>query len=250
MSKEFGNRVKGARIAQGLSQVDLAAKVGVTQGAISSWELGNSEPRTKQRADLEQILGPLRRKRESSSGSTGADEIAQPGGAFGAWLQRVRSQKGLSIPELASAADISAVAIYNIEAGKSLNPRKETKRKLATALKVEVPADIQQDGESSQEIIGLGSLMDFDPHNPADLPQAAGVYVFYDISERPIYVGKASNIAKRVTEHGDAFWFKYPLVANAAYVEVNDDDLRHKVEQVLIRFLKSNAVINKQSVVR
>jgi hypothetical protein len=48
--------------------------------------------------------------------------------------------------------------------------------------------------------------------------------------------------------HEDKFWFKFPIVSHGAYIEVKDDALRHQVEQVLIKFLKSNAVINKQSV--
>jgi excinuclease UvrABC nuclease subunit len=76
------------------------------------------------------------------------------------------------------------------------------------------------------------------------------LYVFYDVSDRPVYVGKAEVIKKRVSDHVDKFWFKYPIVSHAAYVEIKGTILRHQVEQVLIKFLKSNAVINKQSVDR
>ncbi len=76
------------------------------------------------------------------------------------------------------------------------------------------------------------------------------VYVFYDVSDRPVYIGESQNIGTRVGTHEDKFWFKFPIVSNAAYVEIKDKDLRHQVEQVLIKFLKSNAVINKQSVDR
>jgi hypothetical protein len=55
---------------------------------------------------------------------------------------------------------------------------------------------------------------------------------------------------KRVGDHNEKFWFKYPIVSNAAYVEITDENLRHQIEQILIGFLKSNAVINKYSVVR
>ncbi len=74
--------------------------------------------------------------------------------------------------------------------------------------------------------------------------------MFYDVSDRPVYVGKAKNIKIRVSSHEEKFWFKYPIVSHAAYVEIKDEQLRHQVEQVLIKFLKSNAVINKQSVDR
>lgn len=74
--------------------------------------------------------------------------------------------------------------------------------------------------------------------------------MFYDISERPIYVGKAQKISMRVKDHKEKFWFRSPVVANAAYVQINDKRLRHQVEQIMIKFLKKNAVINKQSVDR
>ncbi|MCK5797579.1 MAG: hypothetical protein KAI47_10370, partial [Deltaproteobacteria bacterium] len=73
---------------------------------------------------------------------------------------------------------------------------------------------------------------------------------FYDVSERPIYVGKAARISRRVKEHEEKFWFRSPIVQRALYVEIKDETLRHQVEQVLIKFLKSHAVINKQSVER
>jgi hypothetical protein len=45
----------------------------------------------------------------------------------------------------------------------------------------------------------------------------------------------------------EPFWFKAPIVQYASYIEVKDKHLRHQLEQVMIKFLKSNAVINKAS---
>ena len=93
-------------------------------------------------------------------------------------------------------------------------------------------------------------FFEFDPHNPSDWPEGAGIYVLYDISERPIYVGQGSSIKRRIKEHEEKFWFKAPIVTTAAYILIDDSDLRTKVETILIRFLKKNAVINKQNVER
>ena len=41
-----------------------------------------------------------------------------------------------------------------------------------------------------------------------------------------------------------------PIVQNAAYVGISNKALREQVEKVLIKFLKSNAVLNKQNVDR
>ena len=75
------------------------------------------------------------------------------------------------------------------------------------------------------------------------------MYVLYDISQRPIYVGKASNIAGRLNDHGTRFWYKRPLVETGAYIEIQNKLLRDQIETVLIQFLKNNAVINKQKTV-
>jgi transcriptional regulator with XRE-family HTH domain len=198
------------------------------------------------------IVGELAQPTSTNATSSAATQETQStiNGAFGTWLARTRTTKNLSVPQLAKTADVSLVAIYNLESGRSLNPQAETRRRLEIALGTQVPDEVKNEATEEQEIKGLGSLQDFDPHDENDRPTAPGVYVFYDISERPIYVGKAENIKRRVEQHEDKFWFKRPIVVNGAYVQINDADLRHKVEQVLIKFLKSNAVINKQSVER
>ena len=106
--------------------------------------------------------------------------------------------------------------------------------------------------DKSVLLLGLGPLVDFDPHHEADLPAVTGVYVFYDVSDRPVYVGKTPvrTIRDRVKDHNDKFWFKRPIVDHAAYIEVADQNLCAQIEQILIRFLKSNAVPNKQHVDR
>ncbi len=38
----LGSRIRQQRLAKGLSQQDLAEKVGVTKGAVSQWELGRT----------------------------------------------------------------------------------------------------------------------------------------------------------------------------------------------------------------
>jgi hypothetical protein len=58
------------------------------------------------------------------------------------------------------------------------------------------------------------------------------------------------SIANHISDHQDKFWFERPIVERAAYVPVKDEKLRRQVETVLIKFLKSNAIINKQQVER
>ena len=74
--------------------------------------------------------------------------------------------------------------------------------------------------------------------------------MLYDISERPVYVGEGGNVRRRIRDHEEKFWFKRPIVESASWIAVEDSDLRLKIEKTLIKFLKSNAVINKQNVDR
>jgi excinuclease UvrABC nuclease subunit len=93
-------------------------------------------------------------------------------------------------------------------------------------------------------------VTDFDPHSEDDFPREPGVYVLYDISDRPVYVGKSANIRDRIRGHVDKFWYRSPVVEKAAFVRVEDAVLRGQLEETLIKFLKSNAVMNQRLVDR
>jgi transcriptional regulator with XRE-family HTH domain len=57
MSSNLGSLIRVYRIRKGLSQADLAAKIGVSQGAIGQWERGEFRPRGKHINGLQEILG-------------------------------------------------------------------------------------------------------------------------------------------------------------------------------------------------
>lgn len=56
MSSEFANNLKSFRQAADLKQSEIAARMDVTQNAISSWETGRTEPNLGQVAQLCRIL--------------------------------------------------------------------------------------------------------------------------------------------------------------------------------------------------
>lgn len=267
MEEALGQRIKSARLREGLTQAALAEKVGVAQAAVSFWEAGHARPELATLQKLEQVLGPLM----PEPAPTKSEEIPAPSmkpvpaevteqlegaapdsvgeiSAYGAWLRGARQTAKMTVAELAKVSGVSLAQVHNIETGRSQNPIASTRQKLEAALKSGPPEDVVKDTSDPQQIIGLGELIDFDPHDRQNWPACAGVYVLYDISQRPIYVGKAGGeIAARLGHHFDRFWFRSPIVQYASYIEVADETLRHQLEQVLIKFLKSNAVINKQS---
>ena len=90
-------------------------------------------------------------------------------------------------------------------------------------------------------------MLDFDPWEKNSWPKVPGVYVLYDIAERPTYIGKSENkISQRIHDHHSRNWFARPFVQSGSYVKVTDKALCKRLEQTLIRFLKSNAIVNKQ----
>ncbi len=240
----IGDRIKLGRFQNGLTQADLAGKLRVSQATISHWEAGKGTPDEEQLTQLESILGPGLSSAQAMLTITGGPSIA------GAWLSKAREQKGLTPAELAQRAGVSIPTIYNIESGRAQFPRRRTIERLEKAL--DTPFDLESARElrEASEIKGLGDFEDFDPYEEEDWPDAPGVYVLYDISERPIYVGQAKNIARRIRNHEDKFWFKRPIVDSASYVPIKEETLRRQIESILIRFLKSNAVLNQQQVER
>lgn len=243
----FGERMRRARIQNAMTQTDLGAKLEVTGATISNWEKGKITPSLQQKARITSILGGF------AVGSTASSDDAsvRPGpSAFGVWMNKTRLEKGLAVAELAESSGVSVPAIYNIESGRIANPRSATVQRLERALGSELPAETRREILAEATIEGVGELIDFRPHEDGDLPSVAGIYVFYDIAERPLYVGQGGDIKKRIRSHRDKFWFRSPIVETGAYVRIDDEGLREKVETLLIRFLKSNAVINKQNVER
>ncbi len=166
---------------------------------------------------------------------------------IGDWLYSKRMARRWSQADVARKADLSQPAISNIERKVSRNPHKRTREKLANIFDEAMPKELVIQVEKEQEIVGLPALIDFDPH-ASQLPDCHGIYTFYDSTQRLVYVGKASTetIAQRIGQQSGEWWFNRPLVDHASYIEIQDSKLCEQVEQILVRVLKSNALLNVQ----
>ncbi len=202
--------------------------------------MGKASPSKDQLATLNEILGGLTASAESLSEAESQTPLA-------AWLSRALAKNNKTVGELAAKAGLSVPTVYNILNNRAQNPHPRTISALEKAL--EDKFESKQESKAP-EIGGIGELIDFNPYDPKEIPGKPGVYVLYDISQRPIYVGKAGKISSRLHDHSSRFWFKPPLVETGAYIEIHNQLLRDQIETVLIQFLKNNAVINKQKTVR
>jgi transcriptional regulator with XRE-family HTH domain len=238
-----GKVIRAARKQNALSQKELAAKLNLGQATISNWENRKVEPDDAQKGKLQSILGADLFSQELSGQPDESSVLA-------AWLSKARQGAHLTVAQLAERARLSLPTIYNIEAGRAQNPRRRTIELLEKAVGKKFEREFQEEVRRASTVEGVGEFQDFDPHDRADWPSEPGIYVFYDISERPVYVGMASDIAVRIREHEDRFWFKRPIVERASYIPVKEQKLRKQIETILIKFLKSNAIINKQGVER
>lgn len=225
-------QIRTSRTTGVLSQQELGNRLGVSQGTVSNWERGRASPTAAQMRQLTALLAP-----DADSPATREGDAA-----FGTWVRDQRLRRGMSVAQLAGLSGISMPQLYNIESGRTANPRPTTRRSLERHFGG-IPAEVQEAAREEFVIPNVGEMTGFDPHSAADFPDEAGVYVLYDISDRPVYVGQSGNIKDRIrnpnTGHVDKFWYRSPIVETAAYVRVVDENLRKQLKQTLIKFLRS-----------
>ncbi len=169
---------------------------------------------------------------------------------FGDWLIREMEKKGITIQSLSDRTGITYTGIWNIVRGNTKYPREETRRRLSEALEEPVPPDLERELTEKSTVEGY-RWTDFSPYDLQTIPESGGVYVFYDITDRPVYVGKSrSNVRRRVRDHQTRFWFKAPLVERGSFLAIDDDVMCDRIETILIKFLGNHALLNVQNVAR
>lgn len=169
--------------------------------------------------------------------------------SFSSWMRDEMERQGLKIGDLAARTGLTYVGIWNIERGNTKTPRQETRQRIAEALKETVPDAIESDiRKESTELQGL-KWADFTPFDELTIPEEGGVYVFYDVSDRPVYVGMSrKNARNRIKDHQTRFWFKPPVVTRGAFLAVPDEALCKQIESILIKFLGRHLLINDKQV--
>ncbi|MCZ6538244.1 MAG: helix-turn-helix domain-containing protein [Chloroflexi bacterium] len=267
---KFGSEIRQLRLQAGMTQVEFASRIGVTNTTVSKWENERQTPSLDRMAVLRRVLG-------TNPGDQLPGYRLLPSTRSCINRTRVDAVVNGVVTSLNTTASIPGIRDAEVDRTPVL--RQATIDRPGLSPDIQLPQDAgnvtdetgDAEAVTAEEIVGesidfnghatdppgehtapsrVGELIDFDPHNPGEHPALSGVYVLYDISERPLYVGQGKAIDKRIRGHNDKFWFRSPIVETASYVQIDDKVLRERVEAVLIKFLKSNAVINKKLVDR
>ncbi len=125
---------------RGLTQREVAERVGVTMGTISRWCRGRTAPDPELQVRLQEALQSLDREK-----ATQPRQPPDPG--FTTWLRARRRERGLSLAELAASLGLSTVTLQNWSTGRR-RPHPASRPGLARALGVTV--------EEVERIMGLG----------------------------------------------------------------------------------------------
>ncbi len=222
-----------------MTQAALAKSLGYSAPTtISLWENDKGKPDADTMRKLEKRFGAF------NAPSTDENEN-QSENAFANWLSTERSGQGLTKKELAERSGVNALTIALIEDGKIQRPQQRTLAKLEKGLGVDHVAEpeLKEDTQTDER---LGRFEQFNPWEEDEWPDFAGVYVLYDATDRPVYVGISGCIRDRLRIHNDHKWYVKPFVTKGAYIRVDGAGLRKSLESILIKFMLSNALINKK----
>lgn len=135
----FAVKLRDMRRAQGLTQTDLAEELGVSDGAVSHWEVGRERPSKKNLIKTADFFGvsaawmaeddPEMKKKLKElirMGGDGDDEwlrvmideaAVRSLGAFPGRLRELREKAGVSIVELERVSGVSRNSLSNYERG-------------------------------------------------------------------------------------------------------------------------------------
>lgn len=95
----IGERIRKFRIENGLTQKDIANRIGVRTDSITNWELGRNEPQIQFMPKIQSLLGT-----EAQTSNTHSEEIIQ-----------FRSENGLSRKRMARMIGIDETTLKRIE---------------------------------------------------------------------------------------------------------------------------------------
>jgi transcriptional regulator with XRE-family HTH domain len=125
------------------------------------------------------------------------DQNFEGEGSFGKWLRSEMAKQDTSIQDLADKTGLTYVGIWNIVRGNTKWPREATREKISRALNSQVPSEVETEITNQSSVSGY-IWTDFSPYDLQTIPELGGIYVFYDITDRPVYVGNSTDRGAQV----------------------------------------------------
>ena len=222
---------------KGWTQTKLAEELDVSQPLINHWVKGRQRPNAEMREKLVEVFG------------AGFGEEETFGRTLGEWLRSKREKQKLTIKELADKTGLSWLGIKNIEDGNIQSPHKATLKSLEKVLG-KLPAVQSKDVEEARDVGGFDFEGTFDvkewESNAKPGEKIQCIYVIYDKSNRPVYIGQTNDLRSRFKNHEREFWWKEPIAQRFAYIVVKDSEFRKKAEKVMIKLVGTHALMNEQ----
>ncbi len=242
-TQSIGDWIRSNRIANDMTQSDLAKKLNRVGMSISYWENGKGQPNDADMDILKKLFGPVSKEQPLLEEDS-----------FGAWLRRELKRRNMTLQELSDASGVGMATISLIQTGKIQRPQSKTIGRIEGVLqsgprvKDQAPPEAPPDlSDAAGENLAIGEWQQIAIKDVSSWPSAPGVYILYDRAGRLTYVGQGQNIRNRLREHeGKKWWVAGSTVETAAYVEVKDVKLRPRLEVLFITFANKNILVNKQ----
>ncbi|MGB1090538.1 MAG: helix-turn-helix transcriptional regulator, partial [Oceanobacter sp.] len=150
--KTLGDRLKQRRQELGLTQVDIANRLGLTKATVSLWENGTNKPNGENFHTLAKTLKTSSEWLLSGKDSTADHDLSD---GTGDRIRQLRKKAGLTQKELAKQVGVSAPAVTQWEGDEQL-PKTDHAERLAMALKTNWQWIRYGEGQPTQSIAPTG----------------------------------------------------------------------------------------------
>ena len=173
------------------------------------------------------------------------------------WIITRRIEMGLSKRELCAQAGITEVTLWNLLKGNH-KPIQRTRDAILGVIGP-IPEEQVQEGpeeaEDLPEVIEVpenqhvGTLISCNHWDEEDRPEGAGVYIFVDRTERPVYIGKSGNIRGTLRDRYHSrrarpYWIQQYIVPTMWFIPIDNADIRAAVESAMIAAHRGTLLFN------
>ena len=173
------------------------------------------------------------------------EEIEEEEFDFAEWLKFQMEAKSLSGNRLAKLVGCHNTTISAILNRRIENPSNEMMERIRNALQEEIPEAVTNDLNEKKKFDNKNDVWDdFNPHDHDSIPNKPGVYVIQPYECCAIcWKGTECSFKNRLPQRKK--WFLEDIIEYGMLFYSDDENERKKIEDILIKFLRTNAWLNK-----